>query len=44
MEKADRLSKRLDWKVDIEKDNKNQTLIKEQWFHSLVKVVIEGLE
>jgi len=30
IEKADGLSKRLDWKVDIEKDNKNQTLIKEQ--------------
>ena len=25
--KADGLSKRLDWKVGIEKDNKNQTLI-----------------
>jgi len=30
IEKADGLSKRLDWKVDIEKDNKNQTSIKEQ--------------
>ena len=24
MEKVDRLSRRLDWKVGIEKDNKNQ--------------------
>jgi len=39
--KADRPSKRLDWKVDIEKDNKNQTLIKEQWIYKLVEVVIE---
>ena len=28
--KADRLNKRLDWKVGIEKDNKNQKLIKEK--------------
>jgi len=28
--KADRLSRRPDWKVGIEKDNKNQILIKEQ--------------
>jgi len=26
----------------MEKDNGNQTLIKEQWIHSLVEVVIEG--
>ena len=41
IEKADGLSKRLDWKVDIEKDNKNQTSIKEQQISKLVKVVIE---
>jgi len=29
MGKVDRLSRILDWKVDIEKNNKNQTLIKE---------------
>jgi len=27
---ADRLSRRPDWKVGVEKNNKNQTLIKEQ--------------
>ena len=27
--KADRLSKRLDWKVGVEKDNKNQVFIKD---------------
>ena len=42
--KTDRLSRRLDWKIDIEKDNKNQTLIKEQWIYSLAEVVIEELE
>ena len=44
MEKADRLSKRLDWKVSVEKDNENQTLIKEKWICSLAEVVIEGSE
>ena len=43
--KMDRLiSKRPDWKVGIENDNNNQTLIKEQWIHSLVEVVIEKPE
>jgi len=28
MEKANRFSKRLDWKVEVEKDIKNQKLIK----------------
>ena len=41
MEKANRLSKRLDWKVGIEK---NQTLIKEQWICRLAKVVIKESE
>ena len=44
IEKADGLSKRLDWKVEVKKDNKNQTLIKEQWIHSLAKVVIKRPE
>ena len=30
MEKADGLSRRLDWKVGVENDNNDQTLIKEQ--------------
>jgi len=29
MEKVNELSRRLDWKVGVEKDNENQTLIKE---------------
>jgi len=41
MKKVDRLSKRLDWKVGVEKDNKYQTLIKEQYICNLVEVVIE---
>jgi len=34
----------LDWKVGIGKDNKNQTLIKEQYICSLAEVVIEEPE
>jgi len=44
IEKADKLSRKLDWKVGIEKNNKNQTLIKEQWVYILVEVVIEEPE
>ena len=44
MGKADKLNRRLDWKVGVEKNNENQTLIKEQWFYSLVKVVIKESE
>ena len=44
MEKADGLSRRLDWKVDIEKDNEDQIFIKDNWIHSLQEVVIEGLK
>ena len=44
MGKADKLSRRSDWKLGVEKDNKNQILIKEQWICNLVEVVIKGLE
>ena len=43
MGKADRLSRRSDWKVGVEKDNENQVFIKDNWIHSL-QVVIEGPE
>ena len=41
MGKADGLSKKLDWKVEIKKDNK---LIIEEWIHSLAEIVIGELE
>ena len=44
MGKADGLSRRLDWKVDVDRDNKNQVVIKDNWIRSLQKVVIEGPE
>jgi len=42
MEKADRLSRQPDWKVGVEKDNKNQVFIKDCWLHTSSEVVIEG--
>ena len=44
IEKADGLSRRLDWKVGIEKDNENQVLIKDDWIRRVQEVVIEGPE
>ena len=44
MEKTDGLSRRLDQKVGVEKNNKNQTLIKEQQICILAEIVIEGPE
>ena len=41
MEKVDRLSMKLDWKIDVEKNNKNQVFIKDYWICNLEKVVIE---
>ena len=40
--KVNRLSRWPDWKVSIEKDNKNQVFIKDCWLRSLQKVVIKG--
>jgi len=44
MRKADRLSRRLDWKVGIEKDNDNTVFIKDNWICSIQEVVIEEPE
>ena len=44
MGKADRPSRRPDWRVGVERDSKNQVFIKDCWLHSLYKIVIEGPE
>jgi len=44
MEKADRLSRRSDWKVGVDKDNENQIVVKDSWLRKLEEVIIEGLE
>ena len=44
MGKADELSRRLDWKVGVDRDNENQIFIKDNWVRSLQEVVIERPE
>ena len=44
MGKADKLSRRADWKVEVDKDNENQIFNKDNWIHSIYEVVVEGLE
>jgi len=44
MGKVNGLSRRLDWRVSIDRDNKNQVVIKDNWIRSLQEVVIKGLE
>ena len=44
MGKVDGLSRRLDWKVGMERDNDNQIIIKDNWLCKLEEVVIEGPE
>ena len=44
MGKADGLSRRLDWKIGVDKDNSNQVFIKDNWIRSMYEVVVEGPE
>jgi len=42
MGKADKLSRRANWKVGIDKDNENQIIIKDHWICNMYEVVVEG--
>ena len=44
MRKTDSLSRRLDWKIEVDRDNEDQVFIKDCWLCSLHEVIIEGLE
>ena len=44
MEKADGLGRRANWKIGVDRDNNNQIFIKDNWIHSIYKVVVEGPE
>ena len=48
MGKADGLSRRLDQKVEVEKDNKEQVLVKKKWLEvkriRVAEVIIEGVD
>ena len=44
----DRLSRRSDWEVGVERDNKEQMLVKKEWLEAkrirVVEVIIEGVD
>ena len=43
--RADNLSKRVDWVEGVERDNKNQVMLKEEWLEvRAMEQLIEGLE
>ena len=44
MGKADGLSRRADWKIEVDRDNENQVFIKDNWIRSMYEVVVEGPE
>jgi len=44
MGKVDGLSRRMDWKVGVDKDNENQVFIKDNWIRSMYEVVVEEPE
>ena len=46
--KADSLSRRSDWEIGVERDNKNKTLVKPKWLEvrktEKVEIIIEGVD
>ena len=44
MGKVNELSRRLDLKVEIKKNNENQKLIKKEWIREMIKVVVKRLD
>jgi len=48
MGKADSLSRRPDWKVGVERDNENETLVKPEWLEARkterVEIIVKGVD
>jgi len=48
MGKADSLSRRPDWKVGVEKDNEDETLVKPEWLEvrktEAVEITVDGVD
>jgi len=48
MGKADSLSRRPDWEVGVERDNKDETLVKKEWLENKrtekVEVIVEEVD
>jgi len=45
---ADSLSKRLDWEIGVEKNNKDKTLVKPKWLEvrktEVVEIIVDGVD
>ena len=48
MGKADSLSRRLDWEIGVERDNKDKTLVKKEWLENRrtekVEIIVDGVD
>ena len=48
MGKVDSLSKRPDWEVEVEKDNKDQRLVKPEWLEvrkmEMIEIIVDGVD
>ena len=48
MGKVDSLSRRLDWEVEVEKDNEDQKLVKPEWLEvrkmEMVEIIVDGVD
>jgi len=48
MGKADSLSRRPDWEVGVEQDNKDETLVKPEWLEvrktEVVQIIVDGVD
>jgi len=48
IEKADSLSRRLDWEVGVEKDNEDETLVKPKWLEvrrtEVVEIIVNRID
>ena len=48
MGKADSLSRRPNWEIGVERDNKDKTLVKKEWLENRrtekVEVIVEGVD
>jgi len=48
MGKANSLSRRLDWEVEVDKDNKDETLVKLEWLEvrktEAVEIIVDGVD
>jgi len=48
MGKADSLSRRPDWEIEVKKDNEGETLVKPEWLKlrrmEAVKIIVDGVD